>query len=282
MRSLPAIAIIAAVAVAGSVFAAVSVTTAAAAPQMTPHKALYSFRMVSMEQGSAVTGINGQMYFEQDDACDAWTTDQRFTTEYHYPERRPLTNTSRYVGWEAKDGSLFHYSSEKQEDTEMAEQLRGSVERRADGSATAQYSRPEKLSFELPAGYTLPMMHTIETIKRAHAGDKFFTAILFDGTDEEGPVEISTFVTGKVDIANVKKKIPDMEKIDAGLLGSPAWMVRMAFFPLADKDNSTPAYEMDSILHENGVISWALVDYKTFKVEQTISALEKLPLKNCP
>jgi hypothetical protein len=43
----------------------------------------------------------------------------------------------------------------------------------------------------------------------------------------------------------------------------------------------TPSYEMDMILHDNGVVSWSLVDYKSFRVEQKLLALEKLPPKKC-
>lgn len=252
------------------------------APKMVSHKALYTFRMVSMEQGAAISGINGKMYFEQDDACDAWTTDQRFTTEYYYPERKPLANTSRYVAWEAKDGSLFHFSSEKQEGQAITEQLRGSVERREDGTATAQFSRPEDLSFKLDKGYMLPMSHTIETIRRAKAGEKFFTTVLFDGTDADGPVEVGTFIGKKLTADEMKKISADGKKIDEKLLGTEAWHVRIAFFPIKEEDSPLPVYEMDSITHDNGVISWALVDYKSFKVEQKMEALEPLAVKACP
>jgi hypothetical protein len=44
----------------------------------------------------------------------------------------------------------------------------------------------------------------------------------------------------------------------------------------------TPAYEMDLVLHDNSVVSYALVDYKSFKVEQRLTALEPLPLRKCP
>jgi hypothetical protein len=60
-----------------------------------------------------------------------------------------------------------------------------------------------------------------------------------------------------------------------------AWHVRMAVFPLKDVAESTPVYEMEMILHDNGVISHALVDYKSFVIEQNLAALEKIPAKKC-
>lgn len=260
---------------------------AAGGVSVAPHKALYDYKMVSVESGAGVSGIKGKMYYEQDDACDAWTTDQRFTTEYHYPERKPVVSGSHYVAWEAKDGSLFHFSSERQENGVMTEQLRGSVARADDGSAKAEYSRPEDLSFDLPKGYVLPTLHTTEIIRRARAGEKIYNAILFDGTDADGPVEMNAFIGKKATAEEIAATLKDKPQVDASLLTPDAWHVRIALFPLEEKegrekDGMSPSYEMDMILHDNTVVSWSLVDYKSFKVEQFLSAIEKLPQKSCP
>ncbi len=245
------------------------------------HKALYDFKMVSVESGAGITGIAGKMYYEQDDNCDAWTTDHRFRVEYQYPERKPVENTSHYVAFEAKDGSQFYYTSDREEDGATTEQLRGSVDIAKDGTAKADYSRPDALSFDLPKGYYLPTQHTNEIIRRAEAGDKFFNAVLFDGTDAEGPVEINTFIGKKLTAQEIKDIEGDGKRIDATLLSPNAWHVRMAVFPLNAKTEMAPSYEMDVILHDNGVVSYSLVDYKSFKVQQKLLALDKLPPKPC-
>jgi len=251
-----------------------------------PHKALYDFAMVSVTSGAGVTDIRGNMFYEQDDACDAWTTDHRFTVIYYYPERQPLVNTSHYVAWESKDQSQFQFSSERQENGVVTELLRGSVAREKDGAATAAYVRPDELSFALPQGYFLPTGHIREILKHAQAGDRFFNAVMFDGTDADGPIEVSVFIGDKLtpaEIAQYTPKAPkEGETLDTSLLSPDAWPVRMAVFPLAQKDSMTPAYEMDIVLHDNSVVSHALVDYKSFKVEQRLTALEPLPIRKCP
>jgi hypothetical protein len=251
----------------------------------TSHKAIYRFSLLSVTSGAGVSDIRGQMYYEQDDACDAWTSDHRFTSEYHYPERAPVLSTSQYAAWEAKDGSLFHFTSERKENNEVVEQLRGMVERSADTSAKAQYARPPELGFDLPAGYVLPMHHTAEIIRKARAGEKFYFATLFDGTDAEGPVEVSAVIGKKLtadEIDAIAKRSP---KISGVLLTPEAWHVRMAIFPLKTRraeEGATPSYEMDLILHDNGVVGRAIVDYGQFKVAQQLEALEALPVAVCP
>ncbi len=245
------------------------------------HKALYNFKMVSAEPGAGINGVRGKMYFEQDATCDAWTTEHRLTTEYQYAEAPPVTDTDRYTAFETRDGQQFSFNADRQEGGAMAEQLRGSVEKAADGTAKALYSRPDNTKYDLPAGYLLPTAHTMEVIRHARAGDHFFSAVMFDGTDADGPVEIGTFIGKKVTAEELKKISEGNKKIDVSLLTPEAWHVRMAVFPLKDAEESAPAYEMEMILHDNGVISDALVDYKTFVIEQNLTALEKLPVKKC-
>ena len=251
----------------------------------TSHKAIYRFSLLSVASGAGVSDIRGQMYYEQDDACDAWTSDHRFTSEYHYPERAPVLSTSQYAAWEAKDGSLFHFSSERKENNEVVEQLRGMVEQRPDTSAQAQYTRPPELSFDLPAGYALPMHHTAEIIRHARAGDKFYFGTLFDGTDAEGPVEVNAVIGKKLSAAEIDAIAKNNPKIAPALLVPDAWHVRMAIFPLKTQraeEGVTPSYEMDLILHDNGVVGQAIVDYGQFKVAQRLEALEALPVAVCP
>lgn len=253
-----------------------------AAGMIAVHKAVYDFKMVSVEAGAGINGVTGRMYLEQDDICDAWTTDHRFVTEYQYAERAGMSNTSHYVAFESKDQRQFSFSSERQENGEATEQLRGSVTIAANGSAMAVYSRPDNLKYDLPEGYLLPTAHTIEIIRQARAGEKFFRRVIFDGTDADGPVEISAFIGKKVTADEIGKVAEGgNQKIDVMLLTPDAWHVRMAIFPLQASESMMPSYEMEVILHDNGVISYALIDYKTFRLEQNLSALEKLPARKC-
>lgn len=255
--------------------------TAAAHIDIALHKALYTFKMLSAEPGAGLNGINGKMYFEQDATCDAWTTEHRITTAYQYADAAPVTDTDRYSAFESKDGQQFSFNADAQETGTASEQLRGSVEKADDGTAKAIYSRPDGTEYDLPHGYLLPTVHTMEVIRRARAGEHFFSAVMFDGTDADGPVEIGTFIGKKATPEELKKIADNNKKIDPALLTPDAWHVRMAIYPLKDTEESAPAYEMEMIMHDNGVISHAVVDYKSFVIEQNLAALEKLPQKKC-
>jgi len=258
-----------------------SAPASAAGVETALHKALYDLKMVSAEPGAGLNAVSGKMYFEQGATCDAWTTTQRLTTNYQYIDMPTVMDTGRYTAYESKDGKEFNFNADRQENGEAAEQTRGTVERAPDGTAKAVYSRPEGTKYDLAAGYYLPTAHTMEIVRRAQAGEHFFSAVVFDGTDEDGPVEIGTFIGKKATADELKKISDEKSKIDVSLLTPEAWHVRMAVFPLKDEDESMPAYEMEIVLHSNGVISHALVDYKTFVIEQNLTELKKLPVKKC-
>lgn len=238
-----------------------------------PHKALYSMDLISAQTGSSVTDIRGRMFFKWEDACDAWATDHRFAMEYAYADRPSLAATSDFVAWESKDGRRFQFSSESTENGEVSEVLRGSAERRDEGGS-AVFTQPDGLGYALPEGFFFPSEHTLELIARAIAGENIFHAVMFDGTDQEGPVEVNAVIGAS------SLPPPSGAAIDAGLLAARAWRVRLAFFS-RHAEEETPLYEMTIVLHENGVVSYILVDYKTFSVEQRLQALEKLPPGNC-
>ncbi len=264
-----------------SVPSAISQATAVAAQDVS-HRAIYSFKMISVESGAGISGIDGQMYYQQQDACDAFVTEHKFSAEYQYPERPVLRNSSQYSSWEAKNGKAFYFNSDRYENGELVEQLRGGVKPSSDGGMVAEYKRPTGLEYILPADFVLPMAHTHMIIDKARAGEKFFSATLFDGTDGDGPSQVNAFIGNKLtpdEIAAIVKKNP--EKIDKNLLDQDAWHVRLAVFPLKDENEMLPSYEMQMVQHANGVISHVIVDYRVFKVEQVLEALQSLPAQSC-
>ena len=147
----------------------------------------------------------------------------------------------------------------------------------ADKGGAAIFTMPDDLNFDLGKGAMFPMAHTVEMVQKARSDKKFFTAVVFDGSDDEGPVEINTFI-GKP--ANAMKIVEPSKALDMTLLNTPAWNVRMAVFPTQNEEESSD-YEMSMIFHENGIISDMLIEYDDFSVTQKLVALEKLEGEQC-
>ncbi len=242
--------------------------------QLIPHKALYDINMVAMRSGSKVVNIRGKMFYEWNPSCDAWITNHRFTLYYDYTDSPSTKVASDFTTYETSDGKDFHFSARRKRDDKLYEELRGKatagLEQGKKGSAN--FTMPHDLNYELSQDALFPMAHTAEVVRAAMTNQKFFSATVFDGSDDEGPVEINTFIGNPT---NAMKFVTPSDALDMTLLNTPAWNVRMAVFPVAQKEASSD-YEMSMIFHENGVISDMLIEYDDFSVTQKLVALDRL------
>jgi hypothetical protein len=243
--------------------------------QLQPHKALYDINLVATRSGSQIINIKGQMFYEWEPTCDAYITDHRFRLHYEYSDNPGFLITSDFSTFESFEGDSFNFSSRRKRNQDLYEEFRG-MANKSDKGGKVIYNIPEDESFELSKNAYFPMAHTLEMVRRAKAGEKFFNAVVFDGSDNEGPVEINSFIGKPV---NVMAEIEPSDTLDMTLLNNDAWHVQMAVFPIGG-DAPTSDYEMKMIFHENGVISDMLIDYDDFSVTQKLVALEAITGEN--
>jgi hypothetical protein len=243
---------------------------------LVPHKALYDIKLVATRSGSQIVNIGGKMLYEWQSACEAWTSDHRFDLYYEYADSPSMRITSDFTTYETFDGKSMSFTSQRKRDDQMFSVFRGHASLDDQGQGSANYTVPEGLSFTLPDGTLFPMAHTLEVLKKIEQGERFFSATIFDGSDDEGPVEVNAFIGNPVELDG---EYAEVKSVEQDLLKSPARQVRLAFFPLKD-ETETADYEMTITLHENGVISDMLVEYDDFTVEQRLLALESL-VKPC-
>lgn len=248
----------------------------AIASGLAPHKALYDIKLVATHSGSQILNISGHMSYEWKPTCDAFLTDHHFKLFYEYADAPGMRITSDFSTYETADGGRFDYSSRRQRDGEMYQEIRGRANVDQEGGK-ADYSMPEKISYDLRKGALFPIGHTMELIRHAKEGKKFYNAEVFDGSDEEGPIEISAFIGKPADAA---KSVVKNAKIDDSLLKGKAWNVRMAVFPVKDQEEESD-YEMSMVFLENGIISDMLIEYDDFSVRQRLVALQRIPADSC-
>ena len=240
-------------------------------PVLVPHKALYDIELVATRSGSQISNIGGKMYYEWKPTCDAWVTDHRFSLTYEYADSPAMQITSDFSTYEDFDGGKFNFSARRGRDGDIYQELRG-IGRLDDTGGKVTFNVPKELKFDLSEGAMFPMTHTVQLAKRLRSPHKFFSATVFDGSDDEGPVEINSFIGQQV---NVMETIIGHDKMDMTLLNTPAWKVRMAVFPTLS-DTEVADYEMDMVFHENGIISDMLIEYDDFSVTQKLVALEEI------
>ncbi len=248
---------------------------------LVPHKALYDIKLVSVHNGSQVLNIGGQMYYQWKPSCDAWITDHRFSLSYEYADAPPMQIASDFTTYESFDGKTFDFSSRRRRDGELFQELRGKAKLDQDINGTKAgevvFRDPPDLKFTLEPGTYLPMMHTLALLDAAKSGKKFFTATVFDGSDDEGPVSVNAFIGREIKASGNFQKAASL---DDNLLNTPSWKVRMAFFPENAQEEKSD-YEMTMTLHNNGIISDMQIEYDDFAVRQKITAIESVAADEC-
>lgn len=243
--------------------------------EFVPHRALYDIKLAATRSGSQIVNISGQMLYEWQPSCDAWNTNHRFNILYEYADSPALRITSDFSTYEAFNGETLNFTSQRKKDGKTFEALRGIAEIKKGEPGKAHFSIPEDLTHDLPEGTLFPMKHTYEVAKKIAEGKTFFSSVIYDGSDEEGPVEVNS-VIGKDVNALARFDGAEMSGIDESLINTKARNVRLAFFPLKQEDEASSDYEMDLVFHENGVISDMMIEYDDFTVSQKLTALEKL------
>lgn len=247
------------------------------AKNLQPHRAIYNIKMVKRHGSAQVQNISGQMTYEWKRDCDAWVTNHHFKLAYEYPGAPVLNIVSDFSTYEPFDGQSLNFTSRRAREGDLYQELRGNASLGPDGAGKALYTVPAELKFNLSKGTLFPMMHTLALLDSIDTGKRFFHAIVFDGSDDEGPVEINAVASSRV---NTPAGVSSSSNIDASLLKSPAWNVRLAFFP-AQATEAMSDYEMNAVIHRNGIISDMRVDYKDFSVTQKLVALERLKNTVC-
>lgn len=235
-----------------------------------PHKALYEIKLSGKKSGAQILNVHGHMLYDWNSNCEAWNSSHKFTLVYEYADAPPMQVSSDYSLYELFDGSSLNYSSQRKSEGELIEELRGSALINEEGGQAVN-RMPEGVSFDLPAGTLFPMRHSLEVFKNMRAGKKFFNAVIFDGSDQEGPISVNAFMGAP---RNAPESLKSIKAIDQSLLDSQAHFIRLAFFPLKS-ETSEADYEMSMTLHDNGVISDMEIDYEDFSVVQRLVALEK-------
>lgn len=246
---------------------------AAWAADLASHRATYRMGLSASRSGSGMANANGAWTYQFIDACDGWITEFRLVITYSYSEGGQVATTTDFLGWESKDGLNYRFRVRQSREGQVTEEVEGSAKLKGQGQGgIAHYTRPEARTIKLPKGTLFPTAHTIRLIETANKGGRILARPLFDGQGEEGALETSAQIG--------RAMAPQSAAIVSPLLNSPAWPMRMAFFPMGSTD-PLPEFEMSLNYHANGVAEDIEQIFKTFSLKGRLESIEILPRTKC-
>ncbi len=235
------------------------------------HRAAYRLTLDKARPNSNVSSARGAMLYEVGDACEGWTTRQRFTLTLHDNDGQEVETTSDYSTYETKDGRSIRFS--------LTQTSQGAVSQRIAGEATltptggfVRYTLPEAKEERLPSGTLLPTSHTLRALAEARTGQRMLSAPLFDGTSADGAQDSTTAIS-PWQPPQVMERFPMLST-----LGSAR--IRVAFFDRngsRDGAAAQPDYEVGLRYFENGVAAELKMDFGEFVVNGEMVELALLP-----
>jgi hypothetical protein len=236
------------------------------------HRGIYSLTLDRARENATIVDVSGAMVFEIIDACESWTSRQRFTMTLRDREGTELETGSDYATLESMDGRTLRFSLTQMTQGAVKSRVAGQAELTADGSGVARYSEPEVKELPIPPGTLLPNTHTIAALNAARAGQRLLVAPIFDGTTADGAQQTTTVLSPW----QGPQPVPEAPSLST--LGSSR--MRIAFFePDGEQAGGarTPSYEVSLRYFENGVADDMIMDFGDFTVRAKLMKLEDAP-----
>lgn len=241
--------------------------------KLAPHRAVYGMFLAGTSSAQAPSAIRGVMSYEFRDKCDGWQTDTKVLLRTAHGSGPEVENLRIMKTWEAKDGRGFRFGFTETHGGQERSRIKG-VAVLDENGGVAEYTKPVPRRVTLPPGTLFPAHHIAALIKRAEAGGGHFGKVVFDGTADNEPYQVSA-VIGAPEKPEARR--PELKKI---LRGAKSWNARLAYFPVAAAAD-TPEFALNIFYREDGIIERMLQDYGDHMVEARLDQIEMLPEDGC-
>ncbi len=252
---------------------ALAVSAGTAAAELVPHRAIYSLSLGETDEPGQFLGVDGAVRTTLEKTCDAWITVEQVNMHVITLTGGRFKQNLTYTGWESLDGKRYRFAARTITNGED-KKFRGAARVDANNAGEAVYTKPQKITMKLPPGTQFYWGLTAWLIKQAEGGASRAEAVVFDGTDEEGPQRAIAFI-----IPLAKKKATAKNKLGP-LLDRPGWSMRIAFYPI-DGLSAVPDYEVQAVVLDNGVTPRLELVFTSFTAIQTLEKIEALDLPKC-
>lgn len=246
-----------------------------AAAELLSHRAIYRMALDEATGGSEVVAADGMMLYSFAEGCDGWTVENRTYLRLSYERGSDTETVWTFVSWEAADGLNFRFNARYEQDGNVVEKLRGAASLEASGGAgTARFTLPENEVVDLPEGAIFPTEHMLKLVAAARADRNILSEIVFDGSSLDNPYRVSAI------LAPLSAADSEALAKAAGLPQSPAWWVRMAFFPYGGED-PLPEFELGARYRDDGVADRITQHFENFSLVLRLKELEVLQKPDC-
>lgn len=250
----------------------------AAAATLAPHRAYYDLEAKRLDGASGIAAIKGKLAYEiSGSACAGFAVSYRMAQRVQYDDNGPQTTDNQLTSWESGDGLDLDITQKQFLNGKLTSDSRIKVTRAgADAPGKGLITRASTQDFEIGAGVMFPSRFQMKLIDAALKGDSRDVTMLFEGSDDDKPTQVITFIGAKRSVSGVPAN-------DAGLVsGASAWPVSMSYYAANGVEDAQPAYQANFLMLDNGVSTELVLDYGSYALSGKLTKLDMLKPETCP
>ncbi len=241
------------------------------------HRAVYEVELQASTDRSGIAAMNGRIVYEiTGSVCEGFAVAFRFVTRIDTGKKTFVTD-QRTTTYEDGTGKNFRFATKTYVNDQFEKEIRGKASRTQDGTSIS-ILKPEGRNLEL--GNAIFMTdHLSKVIEKALNGETFFTADVFDGSENGDELMATTTIIGK-------KRVFKPENNSAGfdaLNDKDSWPVSISYFSMKNEQRgeSLPIYQVSFDLFESGISSRLKMKYDDYTLNGKLSSVKILPKSQC-
>ncbi|MTI16389.1 DUF1849 family protein [Rhodobacteraceae bacterium RKSG542] len=247
------------------------------------HRAVYDIKLLEAADGSNISDIKGRMVYElTGNACEGHNVAVRFILLIQGVSGEKQVTDLQSTSFEGAKGKSFRFTTKTFVNDFLAEQVEGSAQLGSQ-AVDVELVEPAQKSVSLSGDILFPTQHLSSLIDAAMSGERFIAARVYDGS-ETGEKVFDTASTIGLQ-RGLGGAVEGDDKSAVGKIGEDTfWPVTIAYFdPTKDgpQGELLPDYQLNFLLHENGVSRSLVLDYGTFKMNGHLVRFEDLTTDEC-
>ncbi len=254
-------------------------TQAAIAPA--PHRAIYDLTLLRAGDGANLQSATGRLAFEiQGSTCEGYTVSFRMVAKYRPSEGAATLIDTQSTTYEGPGALDFRHQVKEMINGQMKDETKLKMTRpAANQEGKGQITSKGDENFTVPGDTFLPMQHQLRLMMLGEAGGGRDSSVVYDGSDGAKTFQAISFVGKTKPPGSITRDAAD--PVAAPLKSVGAWPITVSYFS-AEKDQSTPDYQVSFDLYENGVATGLVLDYGDFALSGRLTDLTMFDISECP
>ena len=241
------------------------------------HQAVYEVELMNSSDRSGISSMNGRIVYEiTGSICEGFAVTFRFVSRINTGKKSFVTD-QRTTTYEDGAGKNFRFLTKTYVNEQFEKEVRGKALRTENGTDVS-IVKPD--TRELQLGNAIFMTdHLAKVIEKALVGESFFTADVYDGSDNGDELMATTTIIGKKKIYKPKDETTGFTPLN----DLPNWPVSISYFSMENekRGESIPIYQVSFDLFESGISSDLKMHYEDYTLKGILSSVKLLPVSKC-